>query len=81
MKWQPAKVANRRKSGKWPGPSPSEWCALREEHGLTQTQVGELVLTPLSTVQKWEKGTNGIPAMAWTLLRIRLGLIPPSHAT
>lgn len=71
--------SSRRKPSKWASPTPGEWRALRVDHGLTQTQAGELVLTPLSTVQKWEKGTNGIPPMAWALLRIRLGLIPPGH--
>ncbi|WP_408635832.1 helix-turn-helix domain-containing protein [Orrella dioscoreae] len=69
---------NRSTTGAWPSPTAEQWRALRDAHGLTQTQAGELVLTPLSTVQKWEKGTNRIPPMAWDLFRIRLGVMPAS---
>lgn len=56
----------------WHRPTPEEWRELRQIHGLTQTQAGELVCSPLRTVQDWEAGKRAIPAMAWELLRIKL---------
>jgi DNA-binding transcriptional regulator YiaG len=60
--------------GQWPSPTPEQWRELRDQHGLTQTQAGELVCTQLRTVQRWEAGTARIPPMAWELLRIKLGI-------
>lgn len=57
----------------WPSPTPEQWRELRQRHGLTQTQAGNLVCTKLRTVQHWEEGKTRIPPMAWELLRIRLG--------
>lgn len=64
---------NRSSLGRWPRPTPSEWRALREAHHLTQTQAGDLVCSPLRTVQAWEGGERAIPPMAWRLLRLQLG--------
>lgn len=63
---------NRSNSGPWPRPTPAEWVAVRETAGLTQTQAGDLVCSPLRTVQHWEGGTRAIPAMAWKLLKIEV---------
>jgi len=59
---------------RWPSPTPEQWRDMRDQHGLTQTQAGELVCTQLRTVQRWEAGTARIPPMAWELLRIKLGI-------
>lgn len=65
---------------RWSSPTPDKWRELRQRHGLTQTRVGELVCTPLRTVQAWEAGHRRIPPMAWDLLRLRLGVdIPDSE--
>lgn len=63
---------NRSNLGQWYRPTPEEWRALRESAGLTQTQAGDLVCTPLRTVQGWEDGSRRIPAMAWKLLNIEV---------
>jgi DNA-binding transcriptional regulator YiaG len=63
---------NRSNLGAWYRPTPAEWIALRQAAGLTQTQAGDLVCSPLRTVQHWEGGTRAIPPMAWKLLMIEI---------
>lgn len=61
---------NRSNLTRWPSPTPEQWLDLRQQYGLTQAQAGELVCTPLRTVQAWESGERRIPPMAWRLFRI-----------
>ncbi len=41
---------------------PSELVKWREERGLTQPQLGELLSVTATTIYRWEKGLRGIPS-------------------
>ncbi|MFH2134059.1 MAG: XRE family transcriptional regulator [Pseudomonadota bacterium] len=57
-------------------PLPEEVIALRERHGLTQTEAAESWMTTINTVKKWESplesGNNRRvhPLMWWAMRRI-----------
>lgn len=57
-------------------PSPDDVIALRERHGLTQTEAAERWLTTISAVRKWEApiGSDNHrrvhPLMWWAMQRI-----------
>ncbi|GAB5604875.1 helix-turn-helix domain-containing protein [Sideroxyarcus sp. TK5] len=57
-------------------PLPEEVIALRERHGLTQTEAAEHWMTTINTVKKWESplesGNNRRvhPLMWWAMRRI-----------
>lgn len=57
-------------------PLPEEVVALRERHGLTQTEAAERWMTTINTVKKWESplesGNNRRvhPLMWWAMRRI-----------
>ncbi len=65
--------------------------ALREQHGLTQRQLGQLarstILTrptgkqDVSTIQKWENGTNPIPLSTLELIVAKLFLLQKGLVT
>lgn len=67
-------MKNSLKKDSFYSPTPEEWKSLRLTHGLTQSQVGDLVCSALRTVQGWENGSRKIPPMAWELLKIKLGV-------
>ncbi|MBA3022659.1 MAG: XRE family transcriptional regulator [Gammaproteobacteria bacterium] len=60
----------------YPQPLPEEVVALRERHGLTQTEAAERWMTTINTVKKWESplesGNNRRvhPLMWWAMRRI-----------
>ena len=60
----------------YPQPLPEEVVALRERHGLTQTEAAERWMTTSNTVKKWESplesGNNRRvhPLMWWAMRRI-----------
>jgi len=57
-------------------PLPEEVVALRERHGLTQTDAAERWMTTINTIKKWESplesGNNRRvrPLMWWAMRRI-----------
>ncbi len=57
-------------------PTPQEVIALREQHGLTQTEAAARWLTSLRTVQNWEAPVDSPnhrrvhPLMWWAMQRI-----------
>ena len=55
-------------------PSPDDIRAAREAAGLTQTQAGALVHTPLRAWQRWEAGRAPMHPGLWELFRRKVGL-------
>lgn len=57
-------------------PKPEEVVALREQHGLTQTEAAARWLTTINAVQKWEASAGSPnhrrvhPLMWWAMQRI-----------
>lgn len=53
-------------------PTATQIVELRNKHGLTQTDLGNLVYKGLRTVQDWEGGERRMPPDTWELLNIKL---------
>ncbi|OIO75969.1 MAG: hypothetical protein AUJ88_07320 [Gallionellaceae bacterium CG1_02_56_997] len=59
-----------------PQPLPEDVIALRERHGLTQTEAAERWMTTINTVKKWESPLESgnsrrvHPLMWWAMRRI-----------
>lgn len=70
----PITMKDNQKTISFYSPTPEEWKTLRLMYGLTQAQAGELVCSAVRTVQGWENGSRKIPAMAWELINIKLGV-------
>ena len=61
-----------------PQPLPEEVVALRERHGLTQTEAAERWMTTINTVKKWqsplESGNNRrVHPLMWWAMKRKLG--------
>jgi len=69
-------VKNERSKPVFYQPLPEDVVALRERHGLTQTDAAERWMTTINTVKKWESplesGNNRRvhPLMWWAMRRI-----------
>lgn len=55
-------------------PSPQAIRAARESSGLTQTQAGALVHSPLRAWQRWEAGDAPMHPGLWELFQRKTGL-------
>lgn len=75
---KPPKAPAKGAAGK--GAPASEWRrrlkALREKHGLTQSQAAERIATTLTTWQGWEYGSRQPSPMVQLLIKLAIGPIP-----
>lgn len=53
-------------------PTPAQLKALRAAHGLTQSQMAELVSAGLRSYQHWENGDRKMSRPVWILLQLKL---------
>lgn len=59
-------------------PTPADVRAARESAGLSQSQAAALALVSTRAWIKWESGENAVSLPAWTLFRLRAGIISMS---
>lgn len=58
----------------YPNPTHHEIRATRRKAGLTQTEAGALIHTPLHTWQQWESGEHKMHPGLWELWRLKIAI-------
>lgn len=51
-------------------PEPADVKTLREDSGLSQSAVAELLDVDISAYQRWESGQTSMPGAAWQLMQL-----------